>query len=70
MAAARQYMNEDDWTVLADARWRQNPMGDLRVFAPLFQALLAGIHADVPAARAQLATVENAAGDDSYAISV
>jgi len=69
-ATALRHMTEDDWTALDDARWRQNPMGDLQIFAPLFRALLTGMHGDVPTARALLKTAEDSAGDDPYAVSV
>jgi DNA-binding SARP family transcriptional activator len=70
IAAALRHITEDDWRAFEDARWRQDPMGDLRVFVPLFRALLTGIQADVPAARALLTAFEIAAGDDPYAVSV
>lgn len=70
--AGLRYMNDDDWTVLEDAQWRQeNPLRrDLRMFAPMFRALMITVHGDVDAARALLSAVEDAAGDDPYAISV
>jgi DNA-binding SARP family transcriptional activator len=70
VAAALRHMNDDEWTALDDARWRPNQLGDLQVFAPLFRALLTGMHGDVLTARALLRTAEDAAGDDPYAVSV
>ena len=69
-AAALLHMNDDDWAALDDAPWRQNALGDLQMFAPLFRALLTGMHGDVPKAKALLETAEEAAGDDPYAISI
>jgi hypothetical protein len=49
----------------------ENPLRrDLRMFAPLFRALLLSMHGDLDAARELLDTVEDAVGDDPYAISV
>jgi DNA-binding SARP family transcriptional activator len=70
--AALRRMSDDDWTAVDDARWRQeNPLRrDRRMFAPLFRALMLTIHGDVDAARQLLNTVEDAVGDDPYAVSV
>lgn len=70
--SALRYMQDDDWTVLEDARWRQeNPLRrDLRMLAPLFRALTMTVDGNIEGARALLKTVEDAAGDDPYAISV
>jgi DNA-binding SARP family transcriptional activator len=70
VAAALRYMSDDGWTVLDDARWRHNPLGDLRIFAPLFRPLLTAMHGDVGTARALLKAAAEAAGDDPYAIAV
>jgi DNA-binding SARP family transcriptional activator len=70
--AALRLMDDDHWTALDDARWRQeNPLRrDLRMSAPLFRAVLIAVHGEVEAARALLQTVEDAVCDDPYAISV
>jgi DNA-binding SARP family transcriptional activator len=72
VGTALRHMSEDDWTALDDAPWRrENPLRrDLRMFAPLFRALMVTMHGDVDEARELLNTVEDAVGDDPYATSV
>lgn len=70
--AALRCMEDDGWSPRDDARWRQENAlrRDLRMFAPMFHALLIAVHGEVEAGRALLRTVEGAVGDDPYAISV
>ena len=70
-AALDQY-REDDWTPEADARWvKESPLRrDLRMFAPLSHALTLVVTGDLETARTLLRAVEDAAGDEPYAISV
>lgn len=70
LAVALRHMESEDWAALHDVRWRPNPMGDLQLFAPVFQGLLTGIGGDVPAAQSLLAAVEDDVRDEPYAISV
>jgi DNA-binding SARP family transcriptional activator len=69
---ALEQLREDDWTPAADARWaKENPLRrDLRMFAPLSRALTLVTHGDIETARILLQAVEDAAGDEPYAISV
>jgi DNA-binding SARP family transcriptional activator len=64
-------LREDDWTPAAYARWgRENPLRrDLR-FSPLSRALTLMVTGDVEAARHLFQTLEDAAGDEPYAITV
>jgi ATP/maltotriose-dependent transcriptional regulator MalT len=69
---AFRYLSRTDWTVLDDlAHEEEDPLRrDLRLLAAGMLAMMTALHGDVDAALAQLATMEAAAGDDPYAITV
>ncbi|MER6080601.1 AAA family ATPase [Streptomyces sp. NPDC001833] len=69
---AFRYLSRTDWTVLDDlAHQEEDPLRrDLRLLAAGMLAMMTALHGDVDAALAQLATMEAAAGDDPYAITV
>ncbi|MEV5840440.1 BTAD domain-containing putative transcriptional regulator [Streptomyces sp. NPDC051985] len=69
---AYRYLSRTDWTVLDDlAHHEEDPLRrDLRLLAAGMLAMTTALHGDVDGALAQLATMEAAAGDDPYTITV
>ncbi|MEU1168753.1 catalase, partial [Streptomyces sp. NPDC005921] len=69
---AYRYLSRTDWNVLDDlAHHEEDPLRrDLRLLAAGMLAMTTALHGDVDGALAQLATMEAAAGDDPYAITV
>ncbi|MEU6147698.1 AAA family ATPase [Streptomyces sp. NPDC047081] len=69
---AFRYLSRTDWTVLDDlAHQEEDPLRrDLRRVAAGMLAMMTALHGDSDAALAQLDTMEAAAGDDPYAITV
>ncbi|MFC8430484.1 ATP-binding protein [Streptomyces sp. NPDC057253] len=69
---AFRYLSRTDWAVLDDlAHQEEDPLRrDLRRVAAGMLAMMTALHGDSDAAQAQLDTMEEAAGDDPYAITV
>jgi tetratricopeptide (TPR) repeat protein len=69
---AFRYLSRTDWTVLDDlAQQEEDPLRrDLRRLAAGMLAMMTALHGDIDAALARLDTMEAAAGDDPYAITV